>query len=186
MKDPLTTDSLKGMQSVRATFNLPVSSIELLDAVAIQLGLKKKSIFDYLVKNQAVLEKIAKEAQKTGNRPKKRRQKTFVLSRSSLLSIEAVAGTNDIPRDLLVEYSIKRLLPVIEAEKKRHINRKNLLKDMQRYLKTGEKLLEKAGRLVGKEDQVYQKLSQVINSYAVSLEEFKDIIEKGRMMENLD
>lgn len=57
-------DSLKDMQSVRATFTLPKKTINLLSTVANQLGVKQKLIFDHLAENKHVLSEVADEAQK--------------------------------------------------------------------------------------------------------------------------
>ena len=76
----LSLDSLKGMQSVRATFTLPKKTITLLSTVANQLGVKQKSIFDRLAENKVMLHEVADEAQKNKEVTRKRRQKTFVLS----------------------------------------------------------------------------------------------------------
>ena len=79
----LSLDSLKGMQSVRATFTLPENMINLLSTVANQLGVKQKSIFDRLVENKHMLYDVADEAQKSTSGNHKRQQKTFVISRNS-------------------------------------------------------------------------------------------------------
>jgi len=176
-------DSLKGMQSVRATFTLPKKTINLLSAVANQLGVKQKSIFDHLVENKHMLHEVADEAQKNRKVAGKRRQKTFVLSRNSLISLDAVAREYHLPRDVLVEFSIKRLLPVIDAEKKRHINRKTLLKEMEIYEDQGRKMLDQALTLMGKDDPVYHKLQYVLSLYKKNMDQLKETIERGKCME---
>lgn len=45
----ITSQGLRGKQSVRATFKLPEHIIKLLGGVATQLGVKQKSLFDQLV-----------------------------------------------------------------------------------------------------------------------------------------
>lgn len=58
----LTVNNLIGRQFVRATFKLPQDVINLLAAIAAQLGIKKKSLFDQLLKNTAELEEIARKS----------------------------------------------------------------------------------------------------------------------------
>jgi len=176
-------DSLKGMQSVRSTFTLPKKTINLLSAVATQLGVKQKSIFDHLVENKVMLHEVADEAQKNRKVTGKLRQKTFVLSRNSLISLDAVAREYQLPRDVLVEFSIKRLLPVIDAEKKRHRNRKTLLKEMEIYEDQGRKMLDQALTLMGKDDPVYNKLQYVLSLYKKNMDQLKETIERGKCME---
>ena len=50
---------LRGRQSVRATFRLSTKAIDALSVVAVQLGIKQKSLFDHLIEDLTVLEKIA-------------------------------------------------------------------------------------------------------------------------------
>lgn len=176
-------DSLKGMQSVRATFKLPKKTINLLSTVANQMGVKQKSIFDHLAENKVMLHEVADEAQKNREVIRKRRQKTFVLSRNSLISLDAVAREYQLPRDVLVEFSIKRLLPVIDAEKKRHKNRKILLKEMEIYGNQGDKILDQALTLMGEDDPVYQKLQYVLSLYKKNMDQLKETIERGKCME---
>lgn len=179
----LSLNSLKGMQSVRATFTLPKNIINLLSVVANQLGVKQKSIFDHLVENKHVLDQVADEAQNYQPARKKRRQKTFVLSRNSLTTLDTFAKKYKLPRDILVEFSIKQLRPVIDAEKKKHENRKTLLKEMENFLEHGHEMMEKARNLVGEDDLVCQKLQDILNLYDKNVEELKTTIERGKCME---
>ena len=176
-------DSLKGMQSVRATFTLPKKTINLLSTVANQIGVKQKSIFDHLAENKVMLHEVADEAKRNRKVAGKRRQKTFVLSRNSLISLDAVAREYQLPRDVLVEFSIKRLFPVVDAEKKRHKNRKTLLKKMEIYENQGRKMLDQALTLMGEDDPVYQKLQYVLSLYKKNMEQLKETIERGKCME---
>ncbi len=189
-KDPnIIADSLKGRQSVRATFTLPVQSIHLLSIAATQLGLKQKSLFDYLVENKSTLDQVAVQAQnyhfkkKKRSSKSKRRQKTFVLNRSPLISLDLAAKEHRMPRDVLVELSIKRLLPVIDAEQERHENRKLLLKDLEYYLEQGNKLLNKTRKSIGEDDRIYPKLEQLVLLCKKNVAELKQMIKKGKCVE---
>ena len=176
-------DTLKGMQSVRATFTLPKHTINLLSAVANQLGVKQKSIFDHLVEDKKILDQIADEAQNYQPKPHQRKQKTFVLSRNCLSALDTFAKEYKLPRDLLVEFSIKQLHPVIAQEKKRHENRKILLNEMEGFRELGNQLMDKARHLVGEDDDIIQKLEGFFNQYDKSIDELKTAIEKGKCVE---
>ncbi len=178
-------DTLKGRQSVRATFTLPKHTINLLSAVANQLGVKQKSIFDHLVEDKKNLDQIVDEAK--NYEPKKRRQrkqKTFVLTRNCLSALDTLAREYELPRDVLVEFSIKQLLPVIAQEKKRHENRKTLLKEMESFREAGNQFMNKARYLVGEDDDIIQKLESFFNQYDKNTDDLKTTIEKGKCMEN--
>ncbi|MCL7489270.1 MAG: hypothetical protein M8357_13975 [Desulfobulbaceae bacterium] len=180
----ISAKGLKGRQSVRATFRLPEHIINLLGIVAAQLGIKQKSLFDQLVEDRDVLTKVAEKAPDIVHEQKKKRQKTFVLSRKSLDVLDSVARQQKIPRDFLVEISIERLLPVINSEQEKHKKRKLIYKDMEAYLHQGKKLLRKTERLLGKEDQVSLKLRKIVNTCEANASELASTIEDGRAMED--
>ena len=175
-------DTLKGMQSVRATFTLPKHTINLLSAVANQLGVKQKSIFDHLVEDKKTLDQIADEARNYQPKRHQRKQKTFVLSRNCLSALDTFAREYRLSRDVLVEFSIKQLHPVIAQEKKRHENRKTLLNEMEDFRKLGSQFMDKARSLVG-DDDIVQKLEGVFSQYDKGMEDLKSTIEKGKCME---
>ena len=181
----LSADALKGKQSVRATFTLPTHTIHMLSTVANQLGVKQKSIFDHLVENKHLLSKIAGEARNYHPKQDKRKQKTFVLSKSSLKALDAFARKYELPRNILVEISIKQLHPVIEEEKQKHENRKVLLKEMDEVRLLTMRLIEKARRLVGEDDTTCQNLEQIQNLFEKQSEVLKKTIEKGKRMEKI-
>ncbi len=180
-----SADTLKGKQSVRATFTLPTHTIHMLSTVANQLGVKQKSIFDHLVENKHLLGKIAGEAQNYHPKQDKRRQKTFVLSRNSLKVLDAFAREYELPRDVVVEISIKQLHPVIEEEKQKHENRKVLLKEMDGVRVLTTDLIEKARLLVGEDDTACQNLEQIKDLFEKQTEVLKKTIEKGKPMEKI-
>jgi hypothetical protein len=179
----ITAKGLRGKQSVRATFRLPDHIIRLLGVVAAQLGLKQKSLFDQLVDDQDVLDKVADSAHGMVWGNDKRRQKTFVLSRRSLDVLEHVARQQNIPRDLLVEISIQRLLPVMNDEQKKHANRKLIHREMTSLMDQGEALLRMAGQLLGPEDQAYTLVAEVIRLCAANMRALQAMINKGRSIE---
>lgn len=182
-KTDISFETLKGMQSVRATFTLPKHTINLLSAVANQLGVKQKSIFDHLVENKNFLDQIADEAKDYQPKRSQRRQKTFVLSKNCLSALDTFSREYQLPRDVLVEFSIKQLHPVVAREKERHENRKLLLNEMESFRNLGSQLMDRARYLVGEDDDVLQKLESVFNLYDKNMEDLKTAIEKGKCME---
>ena len=179
----LTVDDLTGKQSVRATFKLPQQVIDLLTVIAGQLGIKQKSLFDQLVENASIMEKVTREAHdySTGE---ERHQKTFVISRSTLLLLNQISKKQKIPRDILVEVYIKQLLPVIKTELEKHQQRKELLKEMRKYQDQGKKLLKAAEGLLGKDDMLYKKIKSQIKIANKNVATAEDLINKGMPMED--
>ena len=176
-------NALKGMQSVRATFTLPKHAINLISTIANQLGVKQKSIFDHLVEDKDIIEQIADKAKQYEPEKKQRKQKTFVLSRNCLSILDAFAREYKLPRDVLVELSIRQLDPVIAQEKQRHENRKLLLAQMQDFRQVGSRFLNRARGLAGRDDETVQKLESFFSQYDKAMEALEAIIEKGRSME---
>jgi len=180
----LTADDLTGKQSVRATFKLPRQAIDLLTVIAGQLGIKQKSLFDQLVENDSVLEKVSRDAKNYSAGSEKRQQKTFVISRSTLLSLNHVSKIQNISRDILVEVYINQLLPVIKTELGKHKQRKTLLKEMKAYQNQGDKLLGLAEKLLGKDDMLYEKIKNQISIANKNVATAEKIINKGMPMED--
>jgi len=182
----ITATGLKGKQSVRATFRLPDHIIKLLGIVASQLGLKQKSLFDQLVEDEEVLIKVAEGASGKVSAAEECRQKTYVLSRRSLDVLDNVARQQNIPRDVLVEVSIKRLLPVMNNEQERHRKRKLIYGEIRTFLDQGKKILQKSSRLLGEEDHAYDLLKKIVDVCEENVLELERIVEKGRPMENFE
>lgn len=180
----ISFDELKKKQSVRATFKISQESIDLLGVIAGQLGIKQKSLLDQLMEDTSHLAKLAGEADSFHKNQVSRRQKTFVISRSSLLSLNIIAKKQNIPRDSLVEISINRLLPIIETELKKHIIRKNILKEMKDHLKLAENLRQKTQKLLGENDVLYEMIEKQTVLAQKNISIVDSIIEKGMPMED--
>ncbi len=179
----ISAEGLRGKQSVRTTFRLPPHVIELLGIVAAQLNLKQKSLFDQLIEDVGVLDKVAERAHGYAPASPERRQKTFVLSRRSLEVLEQVASRQNIPRDVLVEISIRRLLPVMTAEQEKHRKRTELLRDLKVYYEQGKKVRQKAEMLVGGDDPVVAMVAEVVATCGEKVAELEDIVRKGQSLE---
>lgn len=179
----ITANGLRGKQSVRATFKLPEHIIKLLGGVATQLGLKQKSLFDQLVEDKDVLSRVVNNTSKRAITKEERRPKTFVLSRRSLDVLEFVARQKNIPRDLLVEISIQRLLPVLSDEQQKHATRKRIYQGMENFLVQGQALLEQTGQLLGEEDKAFALIEEVVRLCRGNTRALKAIIDRGQSIE---
>jgi hypothetical protein len=174
---------LRGRQSVRATFKLTTKAIEAMSAVSIHLGIKQKSLFDHLIEDVETLEVLAKEIQTEHPVGPSRVQKTFVLSRRTLGCLEQVARAFQAPRDALVEYSILRLMPVIEKEKEKHHARKKVLKNLNAFLASGHEFLDAARSTLGEEDPVFDEIEHALKVLKEVRDRVSAFVEKGKIIE---
>lgn len=174
---------LRGRQSVRATFRLSSACIDTLSVVARHLGIKQKSLFDHLVEDIQALKSIAREAANLKPFREHRVQKTFVISRRSLSSLEEVSKNFSTPRDMLVEYSVQRLLPLIVNERRRQEKRREMLAAAQKHFQKGVQLLEKWERVFGEEDPMLDRLAVLVHGYENALRDMGDIVERGKSIE---
>jgi hypothetical protein len=181
-----TSNELRGRQSIRATFKLTAGCIDAISIVSKHLGIKQKSLFDHLAEDTQVLTSIAQEAGDAGFKSQDRVQKTFVISRRSLQSIESISRLFNAPRDVLVEYSVHRLLPIIAAEREKHEKRKALISQLQHHFSAGLALQEQVKMELGQEDPIYSWTESVVNFYRSALDQMTDFVEKGKIIEEFD
>jgi len=174
---------IRGKQSVRATFRLTERAIDAMSIVAVHLGIKQKSLFDHLIEDAQALNVIAREIKSYNFRQQTRIQKTYVVSRKTLSSLEHISKAFNAPRDALVEYSILRLLPIIRREQARHQKRKDILNDFTKHLNQGERLLEKARVLLGEDDPVYQRIGTAVSTCMSAHRNIESYIERGKIIE---
>jgi hypothetical protein len=174
---------LRGRQSVRATFRLSEDCINAISILSAQLGIKQKSVFDHLMEDVQILKNMASELENSEFDRHARVQKTFVISRRSLTFLDAVSSTHNAPRDALVEYSVRRLLPIIAKERKKHEKRKELLTDISNHFEDGEELLSKAEELLGGEDLIVDKLQTAMAVYKNALDEIANFVDRGKIIE---
>lgn len=175
---------LRGRQSVRATFKLSEKAIDAISVVSVHLGIKQKSLFDHLLEEAEALDLIAQEIQSSEYNPPNRVQKTYVLSRKTVQSLENTCRIFDTPRDALVEYSIQRLLPVIEREREKHGKRKAILDEIKEYLVKGEKILNKAKRSLGEDDPAYDRMASAMIGLVNAHDDIETFVEKGKIIED--
>ncbi|MGB5750147.1 MAG: hypothetical protein WBM69_24445 [Desulfobacterales bacterium] len=174
---------LRGRQSVRATFRLSEDCIDAISILSAQLGIKQKSVFDHLMEDFQILKNMASELENTEFDPHQRVQKTFVISRRSLSFLDTIASTHNAPRDALVEYSVRRLLPIIAKERKKHEKRKELLADISNHFADGEKLLSKAEEMLGVDDPIVNKLQTAMSGYQNAFDDIANFIDRGKIIE---
>ena len=177
---------LRGRQSVRATFKLSAQAIDILSLVSVHLGIKQKSIFDHLIEDDQSLTIIAQEVDPKPVKALERIQKTFVISRKTLLALEEAASQFNTPRDVLVELSIQRLLPIIYREQEKHAKRKKILNEINYFLDQGTALLEEFEAKLGKEDPVSAEFKRAIEVLTVARTHIGAFVVKGQMIENFD
>lgn len=178
-----TTLDLRGRQSVRATFRLSEACIDAISILSAQLGIKQKSIFDHLMENAQVLKNMARDLENTEFDRHERIQKTFVISRRSLSFLDMISSEHNAPRDALVEYSVRRLLPIIAKERIKHDKRKDLLAEISNHFAKGEKLLAKADEMLGSDDPIVHKLQTAMSVYKNAFGDIANFIERGKMIE---
>lgn len=178
-----TSAELRGRQSVRATFRLSERAIDALSIVSVHLGIKQKSLFDHLIEDSDTLQLIAREIESYDFNRLSRVQKTYVLSRKTLSSLDRAARSNNAPRDALVEYSIQRLLPIILKEREKHLRRKEILEDLTDFLKQGDKILRKSKESLGPDDPVYDKLHSAMAGLVNAYRHISSYVEKGKIIE---
>ena len=179
---------LRGRQSVRATFKLTEGCIEAISIVATQLGIKKKSLFDHLVEDVQALNSIARELRNRKAHPASptRVQKTYVISRKSLSSLDEVSRHYNAPRDALVEYSAQRLLPIILKEREKHETRKQLLKEITHHLGQGLELQQKIAAKLGADDPIWDRFDAAMSVYENAYRSISDFIDRSKGIEDFD
>jgi hypothetical protein len=171
---------LLGKKSVRATFKLHPNAIKLISILASQLGIKQKSLFDYLMEDEDALHEIARSLPPDTGIKEQRIQKTFVVSQRSLAVLEEATKHATASRDALIEHSIQRLLPVLEKERIRQRRRAEALSRIAGHFKQGNVLVNEVEKIVGKEDTLYQSLVTVIAAYKKVYAEMEKLVDKGR------
>ena len=177
---------LRGRQSVRATFKLSDQCIEAISIIASQMGIKQKSLFDHLFSDARVLSDIARKVSNARLEIGNRVQKTFVISRGALISLEDISKNFNAPRDALIEMSVQRLLPIIIDERKRHTKRKAVIERVQQHLQEGRDLLKKARQALGEEDPLTDRLSSAMSVYENAFKHMAAFIEKSEGIETFE
>ena len=101
VSNPAAND-LQWRQSVRATFRLSETCINVISILSAQLGIKQKSVFDQILEDPEVLNKAARELENIEFDRRGRIQKTFVISRRLLAFLDTISSRHKAPRDALM------------------------------------------------------------------------------------
>jgi hypothetical protein len=181
-----TFTDLRSRQSVRATFKLTDRCIEAISIVAAQLGIKQKSLFDHMFSDTQTLSTIARKFRNKRLESINRIQKTYVISRGALVSLEDIAKNFNAPRDVLIELSVQRLLPVIADERKRHAKRKTVFNRIHKHLQAGLKLLEEAVDELGDQDPISDRLGNAMGVYESAFKHMAAFIAKSEGIETFE
>lgn len=177
---------LRGRQSVRTTFKLTPRCIDALSLLAGQLGIKQKSLFDHLMDDAQALMTIARDMEDDSAPRSGRVPKTYVISRRTLEILEQVSRKYQAPRDALVEFSIERIMPLIEEEKRKHDRRKSLQADLEELKKMSRKLIEDADRALERDDPVLERIFQMYKAVKIGCSEIDAVISKGERLEDFE
>jgi HD superfamily phosphodiesterase len=150
------------------------------------MGIKQKSLFDHMVEDIESLKSIAREIKQTKTKRQGRIQKTFVISRKSLASLDEISNMFNISRDGMVEYSIQRLLPIINRERTKHEIRKEFLIKIKTHFQQGEKMLNDIRKQLGDDDPIINKFAMVMSSYETVKENMESFIDRSKNIETFD
>ncbi len=176
---------LLGKKSVRATFRLHPTAVELMSILVAQLGIKQKSLFDYLLEDRDALNAIAKSLPLDTAVKQQRIQKTFVVSQRSLAALDKVAKNAAASRNDLIERSIQRLLPVLEKERIRQQQRTVALDQITHHFNRGNALVEDVKAMVGEDDTLCKSLVSVMEAYGKAVAEFQRLVDRGERLSEL-
>ena len=171
---------LLGKKSVRATFRLHPTAVELMSILAAQLGIKQKSLFDYLMEDQDALQAIAESPPPDTSVEEQRIQKTFVVSQRSLTVLDTIAKHFAASRNDLIERSIQRLLPILEKERVRQEKRTEALSRIASHFDRGKALANDVKAIVGKDDALYRSLVSVMDAYTKAVADMQKRVDKGK------
>ncbi|KGO33488.1 MAG: hypothetical protein WBN83_02230 [Desulfoprunum sp.] len=174
---------LRGRQSVRTTFKLSPRSIHALSILASQMGIRQKSLFDYLVDDVQTLRVIAEGGGPAGT-AEPRVAKTYVISRRTLENLEKISTSYNTPRDVLVEVSIERILPLIRREREKHERRKEFLVELKEHLARSAAMVRRAESELGRDDPVFQQLLAMLKTVDGCCAAVEECVDRGRRMED--
>ncbi|RLB91621.1 MAG: hypothetical protein DRH50_10810 [Deltaproteobacteria bacterium] len=171
---------LMEQKSVRATFRISPEFIEALSILSGRLGLKQKSLFDYLLEDSDSLIAIARSNPRKNIEKKSRIQKTFVISKKSLSSLEKLLSAVEASRDDLVEYAIQRLLPILLKERNQQKKRETVLSEIAQHFEHSIELMRKIEKSVGKDDPLYEYYLAIIEAYRDAFDKMENLVQQGK------
>jgi hypothetical protein len=151
--------------------------------LAAQLGIRQKSLFDHLLEDAENLAALADEIQAAAETIEERIQKTYVVSRKTLVQLENICRMRNTPRDILIEYSVRRLIPVIEKEQAKQKQRQAVAVEFRALMQKHYKLLEKSDKLLGREDPVHDRLAAAVGTLENACQAIEGVVKKGEDLE---
>ena len=178
-----TMFSLRGKQSVRATFKISQKAIDAIGLVAVHMGIKQKSLFDHIIEDLDALDTLARTIQIRKFKQIQRKQKTYVLSRKTIDALEAISEAYGMPRDALVEYSVQKLESIISSEKLKHEERKILKKEMTDHFDQGKLFYKKAVAVLGEDDPFCRRIEKALLACRKTEEDINEFLEKSKVLE---
>ena len=89
-------------------------------------------------------------------------------------------------RDILVEYSIQRLLPIISKERTKHETRKEFLVKIKKHFQQGEKILNDIEKRLGDDDPIINKFAMIMSSYETVRDNLEAFIDRSKGIERFD
>ena len=176
---------LMEQKSVRATFRISPEFIEALSILSGRLGLKQKSLFDYLLEDSDSLIAIARSNPRKNIEKKSRIQKTFVISKKSLSSLEKLLSAVEASRDDLVEYAIQRLLPILLKERNQQKKRETVLSEIAQHFEHSIELMRKIEKSVGKDDPLYEYYLTIIEAYRDAFDKMENLVQQGKRISRM-
>lgn len=179
------TSGLMEQKSVRATFRISPEFIEALSILSGRLGLKQKSLFDYLLEDSDALIAIARSKPQENSRKKERIQKTFVISKKSLSSLEKLLDEVEASRDDLVEYAIQRLLPILLKERSQQKKREAVLSQIAQHFEHSVELMRRIEKSVGKDDPLCEYFAAVIQAFRDAFNKMENLVQQGKRISKL-
>jgi len=182
----MTTTALKGKQTVRTSFKLSEACIHAINIVSTQLGLKHRSLFDYLVEDIDTLKTIAVGIINDGHKQNEKTPKSYIISRETQKKIDDMCDDIEISRDTLIEHSVRRLLPIIEKEIENHRKRKDMLALVRNHFRDSKSVLNQIKESVGAEDPIYRVFENTVTICEQAKAQISDIISKGKVLEGFD
>lgn len=176
---------LMGKRSVRATFRLSAEFIDVIRVLSAQLGIKQKSLFDHLMEDTDALHLIASRAQPGRLEKRGRLQKTVVISKKSLTSLDAIAREFSASRDDLVERSIQRLFPIVAEERRKQDRREAAFSKIGAHFTQMVELRDEIEGLVGSEDPMCRSIEKAFKAYKGAYAAIGEHVDKGKQITNL-
>ena len=96
----------------------------------------------------------------------------------------AISETYSMPRDALVEYSIKKLESVIQSEKIKHEERKKLAGNLESRFNDLLSLYQKSALTLGEDDPFCRHLEKLIDHMKRTAEDVDAFLEKSKILED--